>query len=110
MKTLKFIVDNHVIKPDPNCPDFEGLVPGGGNVKLVFSFSNEWRGYFRVVAFYSTMGNEYDPQILEDGTHCMVPAEALTKRVFKVRVFGRNGDSESIKTNKFAVHQNGGAV
>lgn len=110
MKTLKFIVDEYVVRPDPTCKDFEGLVPGSGDVKLVFSFSNEWRGYNRVAAFYSAMGKEYPPQILEEGTYCMVPEEALTKRVFKVRVFGRNSNSEAMCTNKLTVRQNGGVV
>ena len=110
MKTLKFIVDKNLIKPDPNCQDFEDLVPGGGGVKLVFSFSNEWRRYHRVAAFYSAMGKEYDPQVLEDGIYCMVPSEALTKRVFKVRIFGRDSSSDTISTNKLTVRQNGGVV
>ena len=110
MKTLKFIVDGYVIRPDPSCKDFEGLVPGGGDVKLVLSFSNDWRGYSRVAAFYRAMGKEYDPRVLEDGAYCMVPAEALTKRVFKVRVFGRNNNSDAMCTNTLTVRQNGGVV
>lgn len=110
MKTLQFIVDKQLIKPDPNCQDFEDLVPGGGDVKLIFLFSNEWRGYRRVAAFYSSMGKEYEPQILKNGMYCMVPAEALTKRVFKIRVFGRDSSSNNISTNKLTVRQTGGVV
>ena len=42
MRTLRFIVDNEIIKQDPSC-DFTGLFPGKNpNIKAEFVFSDEW--------------------------------------------------------------------
>lgn len=107
MRTLKFIVEDQIIKQDPNC-DFDGLVPGSeGYLKAEFSFSPEWSGCVKVAAFYSVMGKEYPPQILEDGKSCMIPSEALTKQTFKVCVMGKKKGLK-LTTNKVAVSQNGG--
>lgn len=107
MRTLKFIVNDQIITEDPNC-DFNGLVPGTeGYLKAEFSFSSEWNGTVKVASFYSQMGTEYPPKILEDGRTCIIPAEALKRRVFKVKVLGkRNG--LKIETNRVVVRQNGG--
>lgn len=104
MRSLKFIVEGQTIKPDPRC-DFSGLVPGtAGYLKAEFSFSKEWTSTPKVVAFYSRLGNEYPPQALKDGRTCLIPAEALQKRVFKVQVLGQNG----LVTNKLEIDQKGG--
>lgn len=106
-RTLKFIVDGLIIKLDPNC-DFSGLVPGSeGYLQAEFSFSHEWNGSAKVAAFYSQMGREYPPQVLEDGKTCAIPAEALQRRVFMVRVFGKKHGQKLI-TNKVSVSQDGG--
>jgi len=109
MRTLKFIVDNQVIKQDPAC-DFNNLVPGTeGYLRAEFSFSPEWNGFKKVIAFWSVMGREYPPQILADGKSCFVPVEALTKRTFKIQVVGERRGS-IIRTNKVAVCQDGDKV
>lgn len=108
MRTLKFIVEDQIIRQDPNC-DFSNLVPGTeGYLQAEFSFSPEWTGCARVATFYSMMGTEYDPQILEGGRTCMIPAEALKRRTFKVQVLGKGVDSKKMTTNKLVVNQNGG--
>lgn len=107
MRTLKFIVDDQIIKQDPSC-DFSGLVPGTEEyLKASFSFSPEWNGCVKVAAFYSAFGWEYPPQVLADGANCMIPAGALKKRSFKIQVIGRKDDFK-ILTNKVTVDQNGG--
>jgi hypothetical protein len=107
MRILRFIVKDQIIEKDPSC-DFEGLVPGSQKyLKAKFSFSPEWNGYAKVVAFYSALGKEYPPQVLQDGYSCIIPTEALKRRVFKVQVVGKK-DATVIKTNKIAVEQNGG--
>lgn len=107
MRTLKFIVRNQIIEQDPRC-DFSGLVPGTEDyLKAEFSFSSEWNGCTKVVAFSSMMGEEYEPQLLQDGKSCIIPAEALERRAFKIRVLGKR-DSFRITTDKVIVHQNGG--
>ena len=107
MRTLKFIVNDQTITKDPNC-NFDGLVPGSeGYLQAEFSFSPEWKGSKKVVAFYSRFGKEYPPQLLEDGKTCIIPPEALTKAYFKIQVHGRKA-GVGLVTNKLEIHQNGG--
>jgi hypothetical protein len=107
MRTLKFIVDDQIIKQDPNC-DFTNLVPGtDGYLQAHFSFSSAWDGCVKVAAFSSALGTEYNPQILKDGKTCVIPSEALKKQIFKVRVIGKK-DGCKINTNYVIVNQDGG--
>lgn len=109
MRTLKFIVNNQRIIPDPNC-DFTNLIPGTeGYLRAEFSFSTEWTGCVKVAGFYSMMGTEYEPQILKDGKSCIIPAEALKRRVFKVQIIGKRADLK-MKTNRITIKQNGGNI
>lgn len=109
MRTLKFIVNNQQIKPDPNC-DFGGLVPGTEEyLKAEFSFSNEWDKCMKVVAFTSMFGKEYEPKVLTDGNSCLIPSEALKRRSFKIRVIGKR-DGFKITTDKIVVKQEGDKV
>jgi hypothetical protein len=108
MRTLKFIVEDQIIKQDPSC-NFDDLVPGTeGYLQAEFSFSAEWDEYVKVAAFYSMMGTEYEPQILKDGRTCIIPAEALKRKTFKVKVFGKAVGSKTMTTNRLEVIQNGG--
>lgn len=109
MRVLKFIVEGQILTVDPEC-NLDGLVPGSeGYLKAEFAFSPEWNGYVKVATFNSAMGREYEPQILTDGKSCIIPTEALAKRIFKVGVVGKKKESK-ITTNKVAVRQNGGRV
>lgn len=104
MQTLKFIVEGQIIRRDPRC-DFTDLVPGTeGYIQAEFSFSKEWLNSPKVVAFYSRLGKEYTPQALKDERTCLIPKEALEKRIFKLQVLGRNG----LKTNRLEIDQKGG--
>lgn len=107
MRTLRFIVEDQILKPDPNC-DFSDLVPGTSqHLRLEFIFSHEWKDCVKVVGFYSPLGIEYEPQVLVAGKNCMVPAEACAKRSFKIQVIGKKGDFK-LTTNKVTVSQTGG--
>ena len=107
MRTLKFIVDGQSLRPDPGC-DFSGLVPGTeGYLKAEFSFSPEWNGCLKVAAFYSMLGKEYPPAVLKDGKTCMIPAEALKKKSFKMKLIGKSNNYK-ITTSAITVEQNGG--
>jgi hypothetical protein len=107
MRVLRFIVNDQFIEKDPNC-DFSGLVPGTkGYLTAEFIFSKEWDGFFKVAAFYSVLGTEYPPQVLEDGKTCLIPEEALKKRFFRIQIIGRKLETR-LKTNKIEVYQNGG--
>ena len=107
MRTLKFIVDGQIIKKDPDC-NFDGLVPGSeGYLRAQFSFSKEWDGCVKVASFWSVMGKEYEPQVLEDGVSCMIPSEALERYSYDIRVIGKK-ENYRISTNKVTVCQDGG--
>lgn len=107
MRILKFIVDGQLIAKDPNC-DFSNLIPGtSGYLEASFSFSREWNGCKKAVAFYSPLGMEYPPQMLSDNDRCVIPSKALEKRSFMIQVVGK-GEDYKIKTNKIMIFQNGG--
>lgn len=107
MRTLNFIVEGQTIKLDPDC-DFAGLVPGTeGYLEAKFSFSPEWDGLTKVAAFFSNLGIEYPPQLIKRDNTCIIPAEALTKSIYKVQVVGQKNNYK-IRTNRVKVHQRGG--
>lgn len=107
MRTLKFVVNGQTITQDPNC-NFGGLYPGSeGYLKAEFVFDKEWENTVKVVGFFSNMGKEYEPRLLKDGKTCIIPADALKNRIFKVQVMGRRGEHKLI-TNKVVINQKGG--
>ena len=108
LRTLKFIVDGQSIKQDPDC-DFSGLVPGtAGYLRAEFAFSPEWDNTTKVIGFFSNLGVEYEPRFLGNTRSCIIPSEALAKRIFKIRVIGKTKDGIKLTTNKVAVCQKGG--
>lgn len=108
MRTLRFIVEGQIVRQDPNC-DFSGLVPGSeGFVQLAFIFSPEWRDCAKVASFWSNMGKEYPPQLIKHDGTCEIPAEALKRKSFKIKVIGKGQDNKTLTTNKVTVSQNGG--
>lgn len=113
MRTLCFIVNNKTIKPDPSC-DFGDLFPGKNpNIQAEFVFSPEWENALKVVAFWSMLDKEYEPQLLENNT-CVIPEEALSRASFKVQVLGKKQVSPhkivALTTDKFTVRQSGGKL
>lgn len=109
MKTLKFNVNGQTITLDPES-GAEKLVPGSkAYVMAEFTFSEEWDKCSKVVAFYSNLGREFEPQVLKDGKLCVIPLEATNMSIFKVKVFGKREDFV-IGTNKVVVHQKGVSV
>ena len=108
MRTLRFVVEGQNISLDPNC-DVSGLVPGtSGYLEAEFVFSSEWDGCTKVAAFFSNLGREFSPQVI-NGSTCVIPSEALEKSVFKVQVIGKKGNY-NIRTNRVIVQQRGGKV
>lgn len=106
MRTLRFIVDDNVVKQDPTC-DFSGLFPGRNpKVRAQFSFSPEWDNKVKVAAFWSMLDAEYEPQEIVDNV-CVIPAEALEKATFKIQVLGKKG-KDRLTTNKLVIRQTGG--
>lgn len=107
MRTLRFIVDGATIKCDPSC-DFSGLFPGKNpHIRAEFTFTPEWNNKAKVVAFWSMLDAEYDPQEIDDALSCIIPSEALSKASFKIQVLGKRGNSR-LSTNKLTVRQTGG--
>lgn len=108
MRTLRFIVEGLIIRQDPNC-DFSGLIPGTeGYLQAEFIFSPEWRDCAKAASFWSIMGKEYPPQLIKHDGTCIISAEALKRKLFKVKVVGRGPDGKILETNKVVVYQNGG--
>lgn len=106
MRTLKFIVTGQQITHDPNC-DFSGLVPGSeGYLQAKFSFSHEWKDAIKVAAFWSMMGKEFKPQVVDKDGTCVIPSDALKAKNFKIQLIGKNGTLK-LTTNKVTVRQNG---
>ena len=109
MKNLKFNVSGDKITPDPTC-DFSGLYPRMTEpVRLEFSFSPEWEGGVKVAAFWSVMGREYPPRVIEDDMSCIVPPEALQNEIFKVQILGKHNGKKT-STFKRAVYLKGDSV
>lgn len=108
MRTLKFKVMGMTLVRDDQC-NFDGLVPGSeGYIQAEFSFSPDWDGCVKVAAFYSMFGKEYPPQELKDDK-CLIPAEALSKRSFKIQVLGKK-QGYRLLSSKVTVNQNGGVA
>ena len=107
MRTLKFIVSGRTLIQDPSC-DFTGLFPSE-NEKLAaeFQFSNEWEDTIKVVAFYSVLGAEYPPQVLDEGNKCIFPTEAVMRPVFRMQLLGEVSGAV-IQTNVLSIYQKGG--
>lgn len=109
MRTLKFIVYDETVKPDPLC-NFTGLFPGkNDNVQAEFEFSSAWVKADKVIAFWSVSGTEYEPQLLDEHNTCKIPVEALKRPVFKIQVIGRIKGMPMI-TNRLSVYQRGDSV
>lgn len=109
MRTLRFIVDNQIIRQDSNC-NFDNLVPGSEeHIQAEFIFTKEWNGFDKVAAFYNNLGRELGAKALIGSRSCYIPSEALKQSVFKVQVIGAN-DNVKLRTNKVEVHQKGGKL
>ena len=107
MRTLKFIVNGQTITLDPEC-DISNLIPGtNGYVQAKFTFSREWDRCIKVAAFYSNLGKEYEPQLVNEQNLCKIPEEALKKPAFKVQILGKHR-GRNFQTNTTIVYQRGG--
>lgn len=108
MRVLTFIVDGEKLRLDPEC-DCSGLFPGKEDeIEAEFVFSSEWDSMIKVAAFWSMLGKEYPPQILDSNDVCMIPQEALSKPVFKIQVIGKSRGN-NFRTNTVSIYQRGGA-
>lgn len=103
MRELKFKVAGQQIAKEPMC-DFSNIAPGTENYLVArFRFDKEWSRTAKVAVF-GCLGKEYPAKIEEDA--CIIPAEALTWRMFTVRVVGKK-EGTKITTGKIAVMQEG---
>ena len=109
MKHIKLLVDDNVIKYDPEC-SFDGLRQNMTEpVRLTFAFSPEWKNRPKVVSFTSLAGKEYPPLVLKNKS-CTIPAEVLTNPAFKVQILGKGPNDERIRTTKCTIYLEGGRV
>ena len=106
MRTIKFIVEDQYMKVTPSNL-IDDLVPGTEEyLRCEFHFSSKWDGYIKVASFTSRLGYLYESRVLDDGLYCIVPSESLKKRIFKVQITGKKGES-FLTTNKCTVIQGG---
>jgi hypothetical protein len=109
MRTLTFIVDHNVLMQDPSC-SFDGLFPAPNQeIRAEFHCTEEWTGAPKVVGFYSMLGKEFPPQIVDEDNQCMIPSEALLLPAFKLQVLGTIR-GKIMTTNTLTVYQKGGRV
>lgn len=109
MKTIKLIVDGSVIKYDPDC-SYEGLYRGmTEQVRISFTFSDEWKNVPKVVSFTSLAGKEFPPLVLKSKS-CIIPADVLNNPAFKVRILGKISSTEHIRTTTCTIYLEGGRV
>lgn len=114
MRTLTFLVDHTTLTHDPSKP-VEGLFPAPNQeIQAHFVFSEDWSSNGvtatsipKVAAFYSMLGTEFPPQIIDEENHCMIPPEALSLPAFKIQVLG-SVQGKLITTNTLTVYQKGG--
>ena len=107
MRTLKFIVDSVTLKENPNC-NFAGLFPDPNQqIEVEFSFSEEWNSAVKVAAFYSVLGKEFPPQIINKEGRCKIPPEALALPVFRMQIIGATRGLP-LSTNTLSIYQKGG--
>lgn len=102
MRTLRFIVDNDVIKRD-STSDFSNLSKET-HVQIEFMFSNEWDGFVKVAGFRRGR-DELDPRTLLHGTTCDVPIEALKGTFFRMYVIGKKGE-QRLSTKQILISTN----
>ena len=109
MRTLKFVVNGRTLEQDPTC-DFSGLFPSADqHIEAEFSFSGEWKHAVKVVAFYSILGEEYPPQVINEENRCVIPPEALIRPVFRMQVLGNLGGTVT-STSTLSIYQKGGST
>lgn len=104
MRTLKFNVNDQIIKQDPAC-DFSNIIVGSsGYLKAEFSFSEEWDGFVRVAEFrnYHHDKEPISVAIGKDNT-CLVP-DVTNTTSWRVRVIGKRGKT-FLSTNETRVIQ-----
>lgn len=103
MRTLKFNVIDNTIKRDPES-DFSKLSKEK-DVQLVFSFSEDWDGFVKVVEF-TRSSTEFKPKVLQHGSTCEVPIEALRGATFfRISVIGKKG-SQRKSTKRVIINMN----
>jgi hypothetical protein len=109
MRTLKFLINNNTLAQDP-AASFDGLFPAPNQeIRAEFHCTEDWANTNipKVAAFYSMLGKEYPPQIIDEGNRCMIPPEALTLPAFKLQILG-NIRGKIMTTNILTVYQKGG--
>lgn len=101
MRLLKFNVNAQIIQKDPGC-NFEHIVAGTRDYLVAqFTFSPEWQDCILVASFWR--GEHEHAALIQDG-QCVIPADALVGRTFRVSVTGQRGDCR-ITTNSIPVRQ-----
>lgn len=97
MRELKFIVDQQLIRKDPDC-SFSNIIAGTANyLQLSFSFDQDWEKCKKVIVFSD------GAERLEANTFT-IPKKYLGKMRIQFYLVGQYGDTR-ITTNTIQIRQ-----
>lgn len=104
MQVIKFIVLEDKIRIDPECKieDISKIWHKNMDISAEFSFSKEWNDVVKVAKF--TRGDiEFTPKVLDHGTTCIIPHDAMNGKFFRLCIIGRSLEKE-LQTNTIIVN------
>ena len=90
------------MNPQSNRPGVSKSWVNNTDVLAEFTFSKEWDDTVKVAKF--TRGDtEFTPKVLDPGSVCTIPTEALDGNFFRLCIIGKS-NSKEIKTNTIIVN------
>ncbi len=90
------------MNPQSNRPGVSKSWVNNTDVLAEFTFSKEWDDTVKVAKF--TRGDtEFTPKVLDHGSVCTIPTEALDGNFFRLCIIGKS-NSKEIKTNTIIVN------
>lgn len=96
--TINFYVEDNKLR----CSEHNFLKGDDQIIKARFSFPEKWNKAVKVAKF--THGDiEFEPQVLQYGSECYIPEEAIKSKWFRLEIIGKT-TSEKLKTNTLIVY------
>lgn len=96
--TINFYVEDNKLQ----CSEHNFLKGDNQIIKARFSFPEKWNKAVKVAKF--THGDmEFEPQVLQYGSECYIPEEAIKSKWFRLEIIGKT-TSEKLKTNTLIVY------
>lgn len=104
MHRLLFNVNENKLSIDPQSDStgISKLWKNNTDVLAEFKFSSEWDDTVKVAKF--TRGDtEFTPKVLDHGSVCAIPFEAMNSKFFRLCIIGKS-NSKELKTNTIIVN------